>query len=140
MEMTEEQISEIAELLQGGLICFHHRSTGSLEWHPDPDSPYFDPEPWEDLIDKIENDRDSYMRFEIMDSYQAFKLMENFAYSLSDINFRDKILERLSRRKPFHHFKVLIDYSPYRQAWFDFRQQSYIDWVKKQLTPGEQEP
>ena len=133
MKLSKEQISEIAELLDCGMICFYHRPTGTIESHPDPNRPFFDPEPWQDTIDRIENDWGNYDRFEKMDSTQGFQLMEDFAYSLTDEKFRDKIIERLSRRRPFRNFKNLIDSSDYRQSWFDFKKNAYIDFVKKQI-------
>jgi len=132
MTLTEEKISKIAEELDCGLVCFYHRPTGTIESHPDPDYLYLDREPWQDIIDKIENDWDNYDRFEKMDSTEGFKVMEDFAHSLSDTDFRDKILERLARTKPFQNFKMLIDSSDYRQKWFDFKEKAYFDFVKQQ--------
>jgi len=133
MALTKEHISEIVGLLDSGMICYYHRQTGTIESHPDPDHPYFDPEPWQDIIDKIGNDRDNYDRFEKMNSNEGFRVMENFAHSLSDRNFRDKVLDRLSKGKPFQNFKTLIDSSDYRQDWFDFKKQAYIDFAKRQI-------
>lgn len=138
MHLSEELISEIAELLDCGLICYYHRQTGELESLPDQDDAYFDPEPWQDAIDKIEQNRDSYERFVKMNSNQAFRVMENFAHSLTDIHFKDRLLERLSMRKPFRNFSDLIDDSPYRQDWFKFKQNAYEDFVREQI-PTEEE-
>lgn len=128
--LNNEQIAEIAELLECGMTCFYHRPTGAIEYYPDD---LLDPEPWQEIIDKIENDWDNYTIFNKMDSNEGFKVMENFAYSLTDDNFRDKILDRLSKRKPFQNFKILIDSSDFRQNWFDFKKNAYIDFVKRQI-------
>jgi hypothetical protein len=133
MTLTHEHIAEIAELLDCGMICYYHRATGTIEYHPDPDNMYFEPEHWQDTIDKIENDQDSYDRFEKMNSNQGFQVMENFAYSLTDKDFQNEILDRLSRRKPFQNFKILIDSSDYRQAWFEFKSKAYIAFVERQI-------
>ena len=133
MDLSKELISEIASELECGMFCFYHIPTGTLETHPDPDDPYFEDEHWQEAMDKIEQDKDNYIRFEKMDSNQAYKVMESFAFSLDDTAFRDKILERLERRKPFQNFKQLVDYSEYRQAWFDFRSQAHVEWVKEQM-------
>jgi len=82
MTLTKEHILEIAELLDCGMICFYHLSTGTIESHPDPYGPYYDPEPWQDIIDKIENNWHNYIRFEKMDSNEGFRVMEDFAFSL----------------------------------------------------------
>ena len=133
MTLSDEHIFEIAELLECGMICYYHRLTGVIESHPDPDDPYSDPEAWQDTIDKVENDWDSYETFKKMNSAEGFEVMEKFAYSLDDHRFRDKILDRLSKRKPFQNFKVLIDSSDYRQDWFKFKKNAYIDFVKEQV-------
>ncbi len=133
MSLTEQNIEEIAELLDCGMICFYHRLTGTIESHPDPEDPYFDPEPWEDLIDKIESDLSNYERFEKMNSNEGFQVMEDFANSLSDIHFKDKLFDQLSNRKPFQNFKFMIDSSEYRQDWFDFKKKAYIEFVKGQI-------
>ncbi|MDF9795371.1 hypothetical protein OKW21_000634 [Catalinimonas alkaloidigena] len=133
MKLTDEHIAEIAELLESGMICFFHRENGTIEFHPDQSDLYYDPEPWQDIIDKIENDWDNYNQFVKMDSNQGFRVMEEFAYSISDSNFRSSLLNRLSGRKPFQNFKILIDASAYRQDWFDFKKRAYIKWVEQQI-------
>lgn len=137
MKLTEKQIAEIAEWLDGGMTCFFHRPTGEVEWHPDQEDPFFEPEAWQEVIDKIENDWGNYERFDKMDSNEGFEVMRNFANSLTDPKFQDRILDRLSNRKPFQNFKILIDSSAYRQDWFDFKKKAYIEFVKRQI--GERE-
>lgn len=133
MKLSDEQIKEMAGLLECGMTCFYHEPTGEIESHPDVDGLYFDPEPWQDVIDKVENDWGNYIRFEPMNSHEGFRVMENFAHSLTDIYFKNKVLDQLSGRKPFQKFKRLIDSSDYRQKWFDFKKEAYIDFVKQQI-------
>lgn len=133
MKITEESIAEIAELLECGLVCFYHRPTGAIESMTNPDSIYFESGPWQDVIDKVESDTENYIRFEQMNSNEGFRLMENFASSLADSEFRQKLFDKLSRPRPFQHFKVLIESSNYRQDWFDFKSQAYKDFVKGQI-------
>ncbi len=133
MSLPEEQIAEIADMLDGGMIAHYHLPTGEIEWLPDVDDPYFDPELWQELIDKIEDDWDNYAVFEQMSSRQAFQVMEDFAHAVPDPEFKNKALERLERRKPFQNFKDLVDHSEYRQDWFDFKQKAYIAFVKEQI-------
>lgn len=132
MNLTEEQAKQIAEELDCGMICFLHRPTGAIESHTDPNDIYFDAEPWQEVIDKIEADADNYITFEKMNSREAFRVMENFADSIPDIGDRSKALERLARRKPFSQFKAHIESSRYREAWFGYKMQAYIEFVKEQ--------
>ncbi|MEP4534115.1 MAG: UPF0158 family protein [Cyclobacteriaceae bacterium] len=133
MKPTEEHIKEIAELLDCGELCFFHEPTGTIEHHPDPDHEYFEPEPWQETMNKINADLSNYLKFEKMDSRQGFRVMEDFANSLSDENFQTRLFELLSERKPFSKFKWAIDNSNYRQNWFDFKEKAYINWVREQL-------
>lgn len=139
MTISEHKIKEIAGWLDIGMIVFYHKETGDIKNHPDPDDPYFDPEPWQEQIDEIEKDRDDYLRFESMESRQAFKVMEHFADSLSDLKFKGMVYDKLSRKGPFQNFKMLVESSDYRQDWFDFRDNATIEWVKEQLEDYEQE-
>lgn len=133
MKVTEEQIKEIADLLDCGELCFLHEPTGTLEHYPDPDSLYFEPEPWQETMDKIDSDIDNYIRFNQMDSRKSFQVMEDFANSLDDDSFKTQLINLLSQRKPFSKFKWAVDNSDYRQDWFGFKEQAYINWVHEQL-------
>jgi len=133
MKPTEEHIKEIAELLDCGQLCFFHEPTGTIEHYPDPDNPYVELEEWQETLNNIEADRENYLKFEKMDSRQGFQLMEDFANSINDDNFRTRLFEQLSQRKPFSKFKWTIDNSEYRQDWFDFKEQAYLNWVREQL-------
>lgn len=59
--------------------------------------------------------------------------MKNFTQSVDDPVFKARLLDRLSLPKPFYNFKTLVDSSEYREDWFAFRRQAYIDWVKRQM-------
>lgn len=131
MTISDDHISEIADLLDLGMICFYHRPTGTIESYPDLDDLY-DVGDWQDIIDKVEADQDNYVTFEKMNSNEGFKVMEQFAYALADADFSDQLLQRLSNRKPFQNFKRLIDDSDYRQDWFDFKKEAYNNFVKAQ--------
>ncbi|SFU70116.1 Uncharacterised protein family (UPF0158) [Pustulibacterium marinum] len=131
--MTAKEIATIAEELDCGMVCFYHRATGTIESYPDPNDIYFDPEPWQDIIDTIEAREDEYDKFEKMNSSEAFRVMEGFAASLTDAAFQESLEEVLANRKPFQHFKALVDASAYRQNWFDYKQNAYIAYVKDQL-------
>jgi hypothetical protein len=68
--MTDEQINELADNLDCGQRCYVHRETKTIVTIPDSafdlgnDSVEF----WEDSIKEIENNFDSYVEIEKMDS------------------------------------------------------------------------
>ena len=133
MKPTEEQIKEMAELLGCGQICYFHSPSGRIEHHADPDNEYFDPGAWQGNIDRIEADWENYQRFEKMDSRQSFRVMEDFAETVTEIGFRSRLLGLLSGPRPFSKFKRAIDSSRYRQDWFAFKERAYINWVHQQI-------
>lgn len=133
MKLTPAQIREIAQELDTGMTCYVHKQSLEIECIPDMDAPFFDLEPWEEIIDKIQGNRSDYFEFEGMDSHQAFQVMQDFADELPDQKFKDKLFKALSWRKPFANFKWLIDESDYRQNWFDFKQAAMEAWVHEQI-------
>ncbi|NBC24975.1 MAG: hypothetical protein GVX78_05100, partial [Bacteroidetes bacterium] len=111
MELTEEQLDDIAGELQTGMLAFMNKKTGEIVSHPDPDDPYLEDEhreAWEEQFNKIKSDRENYVEFERMGSREAFQVMENFAESIEDPIWKGRFLECLSQHKPFANFKQLV--------------------------------
>ena len=134
--MTDEQINELADNLDCGLRCFVHKEKKTIVTIPDTtNNPDNDSEWWDEANDEIENNFDSYVEIEKMDSHESFRLMENFTNTVDNLQLRDKLEEVLRRPKPFANFKFDIDNSgPYRQKWFDFKKREIVKWVQGQLT------
>ena len=133
--MTDEQINELADNLDFGLRCFVHKEKKTVVTTPDaltnPDS---DSEWWDEVNKEIENNFNSYVEIEKMDSHESFRLMEKFISTVDNLTLRDRLEEALRRPKPFANFKFDIDNSGlYRQKWFDFKKQQMIEWVRGQL-------
>jgi hypothetical protein len=134
MKPVKKDIKEIAELLDCGEICFYNKLTGTIEHHPDPNSDFFEQDMWNETIDKIESEFSNYLRFEKMNSRMAFSVMENFTNSLNDQEFQNTLIKLFAQPQPFRNFKWIIDNSDYRQQWFDFKAQAYIEWVNEQIS------
>jgi hypothetical protein len=133
--MTDEQINELADNLVSGLRCFVHKEKKTIVTTPDTISnPDSDSEWWDEANKEIENNFDSYIEIEKMDSHESFRLMESFINTVDNVPLRDRLEEVLRRPKPFANFKFDIDNSgPYRQKWFDFKKQQIIEWVQRQV-------
>ncbi|NJB37229.1 UPF0158 family protein [Croceivirga sp. JEA036] len=132
MKLSEENLKKISELLDTGMDCFYHPQTGQIEYHPDVNHPYFEPEHWTDVIQRIDSEKENYIRFEKMDTNQSFKVMEDFAKSLEDSLFKSKLLLALTKPKPFRNYRNLIDASDFRNQWFDYKNKIYIEFVRQQ--------
>jgi hypothetical protein len=135
MNLSAQQIDEIAENLDIGLKCYYNLKTGEIKtmlnfdsWESD------DQEPWEEEINEIEENWSDYFQFEGMESHDSFQIMADFVDTLDDQRLKDILINALNKRKPFQHFKYEIDGSgEYRQQWFDFKKLRYIDWIKDQI-------
>jgi len=62
------------------MICYYHKKIGETEIHPDLNKPGVQIEFWQELLDKIEADREKYAEFRPMHSSEAFQLMVVFAH------------------------------------------------------------
>jgi predicted SAM-dependent methyltransferase len=137
MKLTEEQIREIAENLDMGMRCFCHLKTGEIEVTPDfLDGDWIgqDTEPWQETLDKLDENRGDYFEFEKMTSHESFEIMADFAEIVDNKKLQDLLYRALNKSKPFRNFKWEIDNAGiYRQKWFDYKNQGLFEFVKTQI-------
>ncbi len=137
MKPTEKDIKEIAELLDCGHVCYYHQKDGKIENFIEDSDLYFatgEKNPWDEIRDKVKKGSDNYIRFEPMESRDSYRVMEDFAYTVDSPGLKNDLIDALNRRGPFQNFKFVIDNSgEYRQKWFDFKNERYIEWVEDQL-------
>jgi len=82
---------------------------------------------------RIENNRTDFIKFDVLESYESFKIMELFVHQLTDENLKAELREVLKDKKPFQNFKNKIDQSHFRQDWFDFKQREIEKKVATEL-------
>lgn len=134
MEVTKKQIQEITDNVEMGYACFLHKKTGEIESYPDNlDLMHDEENPFQETIDKVEDDFENYIEFGPMPSREAYQVMLDFKDTVNDERMLGKIELALEWKKPFSNFKNLIETSEYRQAWFDFKRAENEKWVLKQL-------
>jgi Uncharacterised protein family (UPF0158) len=76
----------------------------------------------------------SLSRNRTMESRDSFMVMEDLSEKVNDIVLQEKLFNALNRKHPFREFKFVIDNSgEYRNAWFDFKNKRYFEWVENQL-------
>ena len=100
-----------------------------LDW----EDSYSDTDIWDEDLKYIEENWSSYRVIEKMESWEAFRIMEEFAEAVGDEKLSNELLKILGRKSPFANFKAEVESSPYRQNWFDFRLKRYEDYVREQL-------
>jgi len=135
INLTQDQIKEIAEELDCGMRCYVNKETGIIKSTPDFDSSLTgDTELWADVLNELDENWDKYIEIERMESHESFDVMADFAESVDSKELRDSLINALNKKHPFRNFKWVVDNSgPYRQKWFDFKNQRLIEWVKDQL-------
>jgi len=135
MKLTEKQIEDIAGNLDIGMRCFYNFKTDKIEILPGYDPGYDDQdELTEKELKLIEENQDDYYEFDRFDSYESYQIMSDFSEQIEDFKLQENLFRALNKSKPFRNFKWLIDNSgEYRQQWFDFKKQRYIQYVKDQI-------
>ena len=129
MKITTRQINEIAQELEAGMKVYLNKESlefrSILDWED-----IIDNEPQEEELDKIYNEWSNFVVFTKMESREA---MEDFTGGIDDKHFREDLEKILSRKSPFANFKAEVESSQYRQNWFDFCLNAYMEYVKYQL-------
>lgn len=132
MKVTSSKINEIAQELEAGMKVYLNRETleikSILDWED-----ISDDESWEEELEEMVKEWSDFVVLTKMESWEAFKVMEEFVDTIEDETFCEGLIKILSRRSPFANFKAEIESSPYRQNWFDFKLRKYEDYVREQL-------
>jgi hypothetical protein len=115
--------------------CYYNKQTGEIKHILNFDSwMYADEELWEEDIKELEENWENYVEFEGMASRDSFRVMADFTDIVDNNNLRERLIGALNKKKPFQNFKWVIDNSGiYRQQWFDYKKERYIEWVVEQL-------
>jgi len=134
----ENIIKEIAQELDCGNECYFNQKTNEIICIPNADlmatagEDYYK-EMFQDDFKKIESQKKNLIKFEVLESFESFKIMENFKNQVQNDEFEKKLDQALNRRKPFQNFKNLIDNSEYREQWFEFKQKEIEKKVLKTI-------
>ena len=129
-------IREIAQELDCGFDCFYNSKTNEIIGLPN-FSNIVDEDDFKEVfqvdLEQIEKHQADFIKFEALESFESFKIMELFVEQLSDKNFQLELKNVLTNRKPFQNFKSKIEYSNFKQNWFDFKQHELEKRVESEL-------
>ncbi len=128
-------IKEIAGDLDCGYDIHDNHKTNELISIPN-SSQVFDQQQFEEVfqedLDKINKQKSGFIKIEVLESYESFKILGKFKEELSDKSFQKEI-NSVFKKNPFQNFKHLIDNSDYRQMWFNFKQKELERIVEKRV-------
>lgn len=124
------QADDLIMALEGntyGLRHFLDRQTGEILFISDENE-------IEDDREQIDEDFERYAEIEPVPSHVSFEIMANFVESLPEGNVRRDLAWAINQRKPFRHFKSKLYRHPnLDKQWFRFREQAFIEIIKKWL-------
>ncbi|TKB98020.1 UPF0158 family protein [Pedobacter cryotolerans] len=141
MQPTPSQIKEITEQLDCGFCCYYNKISGEVVSIPDFEDTIDDIAEFygEDLA-KIKKDKKNFVIITKPSSREGFEIMEDFAQQLTDEMLQKKLLDALEKKRPFAHFKAIIeDASDYRQQWFDFKLMKLQVYILNQIPKVKQQ-
>jgi hypothetical protein len=133
-------VKNTADSIGIGQVCYIHPSTletveipkelleGSF-WGSDESI-------WESELDKTSR-WESKITVEPLQPQESYRIMELFTDNLSDPELQSKLHTALGQKKPFSHFKSLVDHSPFRQDWFSFKQEYLERYVAEIFTTNK---
>lgn len=133
-------VKEIAENLDCGNNCYYNSKTNEIITIPNFSNTSDEEELKEffrDDLNKISDQKADFIKFEVLKSFESFKIMERFSNQLTDQKFQSELQSVLEKKKPFQNFKNTIDQSAFRQEWFDFKQNELEKVVENQLERGK---
>jgi hypothetical protein len=135
IKLSEQQIKEIASILDCGLTCFIDIKTGQVKNVLNAENFEISEDgSWENVLRDSGKIDYNYLEISPMSPRDAFLIMEDFVEIVGDVDLQIKLSNSLNKKHPFKNFKWEIDRSgDYRQKWFDFKEIKYIDWVKNYL-------
>ena len=135
-KVNKNIIKEIAEHLDCGNDCYYNLKTEEIIAIPNFDDSFDEYELGEAFgpdLDKIKKQKADFIKFEVLKNFESFEIMERFVDQLNDEKFKSELENVLHQKKPFQNFKRLIDYSDFRQNWFDFKQMELEKIVEDQM-------
>ncbi len=143
-KLSSDQIDEIAEDIDMGMLCFYHVPSGEIislpaeitEIHPEYNALYSKEEiEMRKKLEEIENHLDEYISFERMSSRNAFDVMQDYALSIDHDTIKGNLLESLKKHHPFQSFKRTLHSLPKEitDRWYTFKSDKVRKWVEEQL-------
>jgi hypothetical protein len=134
MNFTKEQIKEIAEQLQGGMVCFWNAKDQDIRFLPNTDFIELEDEQpeWRAEILQIKSQIKDFFAIEPPASSAAYSFMEGFVATLPDqMPFKRYLYEILDGPKPFRNFKfALLRQGEFVDAWYKFEEDCFVQWVE----------
>lgn len=132
-EIPLSVIKEIAELIDCGLVCYLNPDTFEIEDIPGDSFVNYHTDIEEEIFSRIDK-WEKFIKIIPPESWETYNIMEEFTVTLPNTSIiKQKLINALNRKRPFSHFKEIIETSEYSSLWFEFKNKQLIEFVKDQL-------
>ena len=135
-KIEQNRIKEIAQELDCGLECFYNFKTSEIIGIPNvsnfADEDDFK-EAFQEDLNRIKKHPTDFIKFEALESFESFKIMELFVAQLSDKKLQSELTNVLEQRKPFQNFKSKIEHFDLEQNWYAFKQSELEKRITSEL-------
>jgi hypothetical protein len=137
MDNSEQNlIKKIAQELDCGNDCYYNKKNNEIitisSYFESLDEAEFK-EIFQSELAKIEKQKEYLTKFQALEGFQSFKIMEEFVKQLPNKILQLELENILVNKKPFQNFKFIIDQSEFRNNWFEFKQSELEKIVEKQF-------
>ncbi len=133
-------VKEIAQELDCGNDCYYNPKTEEIISIPNFSNVWDEEgfrESFKSELKTVKKNRADLIKIEVLESFESFKIMEQFIDQISDAEFKTELENSIQKKKPFQNFKNIIDNSDFRQQWFDFKKIELETRVETQLNGGK---
>jgi uncharacterized DUF497 family protein len=123
-EKHKKAVAEIADNIQCGFICQVNKKTVeiiSIRRESSYEFGDYDEEEEEEETEEDNLNWEDIVTISPLESYESFRIMENFVISLKESRLKQQLASALQRHKPFANFNGIIHNSPERDEWFAYR-------------------
>lgn len=141
-EKYEAVVNDIAQNMTCGLISHLNMDSLEVEWyHQNEELNFWEEEDEEDEDEENRGEKETFkhrqwekrLTFHPLESFESFRIMENFAAQVSNPKVQNILTDLLNRRKPFANFNAYIHNADEREDWFKFRDAAYEQRVREAI-------
>jgi hypothetical protein len=135
-KIMKDILKDIAGTLEYGMDCYYNPNTAEVISIPNEDA-LMDCDDADEIfgedLKKVESKKVHFVKIKVPENSESYEIMKDFKDEVSDAYLNRQLTAALNNRKPFQHFKHLIDNSQYRQKWFAFKREALENYVRRQL-------
>ena len=131
----ENLINEIENDFDCGMKVFISKTNFKIISLPNFDDSFFEEnEAWNEQVNELNRDGESYVEINIWDSSFSYEIMKSFAENVCENPLKNKLLKALDKKKPFQEFKYVITFeNENRQKWFEYKKMKQKNYVEREL-------